>query len=225
MIAALHDVCKQFIVGKQTIPVLKHISLEIAQGEMVSIMGASGSGKSTLMNILGLLDKPTSGKYELFDKDVVKLSDNERAAIRNHSIGFVFQQFHLLPKLSVFENVALPLYYAGIARREFAAKVGEVLERVGMSDYLHHKPSMLSGGQQQRVAIARALVLKPAFILADEPTGALDSKTSSAVMALLHQLHRDLKATIVIITHDKEIARQCQREIQLKDGEIARELV
>lgn len=216
----LERITKDFYAGSKRIQVLKGISFTIQPGEMLSIMGASGSGKSTLMNILGLLDKPSSGKYFLNDKEVSELSDNERADIRNQRIGFVFQQFHLLPKLSVLENISLPMHYAGSDKKNIKPRVEEVLSQVNMAEYLHHKPMMLSGGQQQRVAIARALVLKPTIILADEPTGALDSETSKDVMGLFHALHQNLQATIVIITHDKQVSSECEREIFIKDGLI-----
>jgi len=218
----INQLVKHYRLGSQIIEVLKGIDLSIAPGEMVAIIGASGSGKSTLMNILGLLDRPTAGHYRLEGHDVADLSDDVRAELRNQQIGFVFQQFNLLPRLTAAENVALPLVYAHFAAAEQKPRVDEALSSVDMLAYAHHRPSQLSGGQQQRVAIARALVNQPSMILADEPTGALDSKTSSEVIQLFHQLH-DQGRTVVIITHDPSVANQCQRIICLADGCIVSE--
>ncbi len=225
LVIELNHIQKSYKLGEHSKCVLEDINLKISSGEMVSIMGASGSGKSTLMNILGLLDRPSSGRYLFQKNDVCVLSDRRCASIRNESIGFIFQQFHLLPRLSVYENVALPLYYADVSRDIFRSQILDVLEKVGMKHYLDYKPSMLSGGQQQRVAIARALVRQPKLILADEPTGALDSKTSDEIMHIFHDLHQRQNTTIVIITHDKSISQQCQREVFLKDGLIVSDLV
>ncbi|WP_367607598.1 ABC transporter ATP-binding protein [Legionella sp. W05-934-2] len=216
----LHQLIKQYHLGSQTIDVLKGIDLLIQPGEMVAIIGASGSGKSTLMNIIGLLDRPTSGVYQLQGTDVSHLTDDACASLRNQQIGFVFQQFNLLPRLTAEENVALPLVYAQVPLAEQRARVKDALTNVDMYQYAHHRPSQLSGGQQQRVAIARALVNKPSIILADEPTGALDSKTSAEVMQLFHQLNGQ-GCTVVIITHDPSVAQQCQRIIRISDGCIS----
>jgi len=216
----LKQVYKTNQLGKQNHTVLHDINLDIKQGEMVALMGASGSGKSTIMNIVGLLDKPSQGKYLLHGMDTSSLSENEMADIRNQTIGFVFQQFFLLPKLSAADNIALPLQYRGHSKKEVEALVLSMLERVGMQDKANHKPSELSGGQQQRVALARALIGEPNIILADEPTGALDSTTSQEVMALFQALHHQEGRTLFIITHDREVADQCQRQIEIKDGRI-----
>lgn len=221
----LQHIEKTYHLGGQTQRVLKGLSFTILTGEMVSIMGASGSGKSTLMNIIGLLDRPTAGEYWLRGKSVKSLSDDKQAAIRNQTIGFVFQQFHLLPKLSAYDNVALPLLYSPSSTGNDKERVLSVLESVGVADKAHHKPMELSGGQQQRVAIARALVLNPPLILADEPTGALDSKTSNDVLEIFHTLNQTTETTIVIITHDDEVSRACQRELKLVDGVLANETV
>lgn len=213
----LNQLVKQYQLGAQTIDVLKGIDLSIQPGEMVAVIGASGSGKSTLMNIIGLLDRPSSGSYQLQGHDVAGLSDDARAQLRNQQIGFVFQQFNLLPRLTAEENVALPLVYAQAIASNQKSRVNEALANVDMHSYAHHRPSQLSGGQQQRVAIARALINQPSIILADEPTGALDSKTSSEVMQLFHQLHSQ-GSTVVIITHDPTVAEQCQRIIRINDG-------
>lgn len=214
----LNQLHKYYSVGNQTIPVLEHIDLSVQQGELLAIMGASGSGKSTLLNILGLLDRPTSGSYKLNDKEVSTLDDNERARLRNRCFGFVFQSFFLLPRLNALQNVSLPLQYAGIPPSERAARSQTLLESVAMGAYGSHKPSELSGGQQQRVAIARALVNKPKVILADEPTGALDSTTGQEVMDVFLTLNQKEDTAIIVVTHDEHIAKQCQRIVQIKDG-------
>ena len=198
---------------------LKDISLEIAKGEFVAIIGQSGSGKSTCMNIIGCLDVPTYGTYRLNGKDVGKMNRNELATIRNEMLGFIFQQYNLLPKLNLMENVEVPLVYAGISRAERHIRAREVLEQVGLGDKLKNKPNQLSGGQQQRVSIARALVRNPPVILADEPTGALDSHTGREVLGLLQQLHKQ-GHTVVLITHDNSIAVQADRIIRLEDGQV-----
>lgn len=206
-------------MGKQSVQVLKGLSLNILKNEFVALMGPSGSGKSTLMNIIGCLDTPTGGKYVLNNKDVSKMTDDNLAEIRNKEIGFVFQQFNLLPRLSAVENVALPLIYAGINKKERTERALEALAKVGLADRSHHKSNELSGGQIQRVAIARALVNNPAILLADEPTGNLDSKTSVEVMDIFKKIHA-AGNTIVLVTHEEEIAKHAKRIVRLKDGEI-----
>jgi len=204
--------------------VLKEVSLSVNEGDMLAIVGASGSGKSTLMNILGLLDKADSGTYLLRARNVAGLSDDEAADLRNQNIGFVFQQFNLLPRFTAMQNVALPLIYRGVGTTEIKEKVLAALEGVGMARYASHRPMQLSGGQQQRVAIARALVTEPQVILADEPTGALDSRTGNEVMDLFHALHGQGR-TIIMITHDEHIAAMCRRRITLADGVVIAEAV
>ncbi|KTD34562.1 ABC transporter ATP-binding protein [Legionella israelensis] len=199
--------------------ILKAISLKVYEGDMLAIVGASGSGKSTLMNIIGLLDTADSGEYWLKNRDVAKLSADEAAGLRNQSIGFVFQQFNLLPRFTAHQNIALPLTYRNMSAAEREQKVDDALKRVGMSAYARHRPPQLSGGQQQRIAIARALVAEPSVILADEPTGALDSKTSTDIMNLFLSLHNEGR-TLIIVTHDEQVAQQCQRRILLADGEV-----
>lgn len=205
------------------IEVLKGIHFDMQHGEFVSIIGASGSGKSTLMNIIGLLDHPTSGSYLLNDKEVSHFSEDERSNIRNYTIGFVFQQFFLLPQLNAIENVSLPLRYRNIDKKTCSQLSLSILKRVEMENYADHKPRELSGGQQQRVAIARALVGNPSLILADEPTGALDSHTSKEVMDLFLELNQNDNKTILIITHDLNIAKQCKRIVEVKDGQVVRQ--
>ena len=213
------DVCKTYQMGDTVVRAADHISMEIHRGEFVAIVGQSGSGKSTCMNIIGCLDVPTSGTYLLDGRDVGRMNTNELAAIRNEMLGFIFQQYNLLPKLDLLENVEVPLMYAGVPRNVRRARAKQVLEQVGLGDKLHHRPNQLSGGQQQRVSIARALAGTPAVILADEPTGALDSHTSREVLAMLQDLHRQGN-TIVLITHDNSIAVQAQRIIRLEDGHV-----
>ncbi len=213
----LEDLRKSYYLGKQELPVLKGINLNITNGEFVALMGPSGSGKSTLMNILGCLDTLTSGKYILNGKDVSKLPDNDLAEIRNQEIGFVFQQFNLLPRLSALENVALPLIYAGVPKKERTERALEMLAKVNLADRSHHKSNELSGGQIQRVAIARALVNNPSIILADEPTGNLDSKTSSEIMNLVSEIHK-LGNTVILVTHEEDIAAYAKRVVRLRDG-------
>ncbi len=213
------DVCKYYQMGDVTVKAADHISFKIQRGEFVAIVGQSGSGKSTCMNIIGCLDVPTSGTYLLDGRDVGSMGRNELAAIRNELLGFIFQQYNLLPKLNLLENVELPLMYAGVSRSERRGRAKEVLEQVGLGDKVKHKPNQLSGGQQQRVSIARALAGRPAVILADEPTGALDSHTSREVLEMLKDLHRQGN-TVVLITHDNSIAVQAQRIIRLEDGHV-----
>jgi len=211
---------KVFKMGENEIHALAGVSFSIEKGEMVSIMGPSGSGKSTLMSIVGCLDVPSSGSYRLDDSPVEKMNDSQLADIRGRKIGFVFQQFNLLSRTSALENVTLPLSYTGLSARACREKALQALEMVGLKDRVHHHPSELSGGQQQRVAIARALVNNPAILIADEPTGALDSKTGAEIMDLFQRLHRDYGQTVIMVTHDAFIARHTERIIRLADGQI-----
>ena len=213
------DVCKYYQMGDTTVKAVDHISMQINKGEFVAIVGQSGSGKSTCMNIIGCLDVPTSGVYRLNGRDVGGMDKNELAEIRNEMLGFIFQQYNLLPKLTLLENVELPLIYAGISPAEQRQRAKEALEQVGLGSKLANKPSQLSGGQQQRASIARALVGRPAVILADEPTGALDSHTGREVLGILQKLHRQGN-TVVLITHDNSIAVQAERIIRLEDGHV-----
>lgn len=213
------DISKKYVMGSEVIMALKSISINIDRGEYVAFMGPSGSGKSTLMNIIGCLDTPTSGSYILNDNDVSDLTENELAEIRNKEIGFVFQTFNLLPRATALENVALPLVYAGLSSYDREEKAMAALEGVGLGDRSKHKPNELSGGQRQRVAVARALVNDPSIILADEPTGNLDSKTSYSIMELFQQLH-DAGNTIIMVTHEEDIAEYSHRIIRLRDGLI-----
>ena len=213
------EVCKYYQMGDTTVKAADHITMKIDKGEFVAIVGQSGSGKSTCMNIIGCLDVPTHGVYRLNGRDVGKMNRNELAAIRNEMLGFIFQQYNLLPRLNLMENVEVPLVYAGVSRAERHARAREVLEQVGQGDKLKNRPNQLSGGQQQRVSIARALVRNPPVILADEPTGALDSHTGREVLGLLQQLHKQ-GHTVVLITHDNSIAVQADRIIRLEDGQV-----
>jgi putative ABC transport system ATP-binding protein len=215
----LSGIVKNYKVGTIIVRALRSVSLEINKNEYVAIMGPSGSGKSTIMNIIGCLDTPTSGKYVLNRKDVSKLDDNQLADIRNNEIGFVFQTFNLLPRYSALENVMLPLIYAGFSKIERMERAKEVLESVQLSDRIAHKPNELSGGQRQRVAVARALVNRPSIILADEPTGNLDSKTSLDIMDLFDEIHK-AGNTIIVVTHEEDIARRAKRIVRLMDGEV-----
>jgi putative ABC transport system ATP-binding protein len=216
----LQDIVKTYRMGKQEVHALRGVSLRIDHGEFVAITGASGSGKSTLMHILGLLDRPSTGSYFLEGRDVATLADDEQAAVRNRTIGFVFQAFNLLARTSALKNVELPLVYAGVAVRTRRERAREALEMVGLADRMAHQPSELSGGQQQRVAVARALVTHPAIILGDEPTGNLDSKSSADIMGLLQQLNRERGMTVILVTHETDIAAYARREVQVRDGLI-----
>ncbi|MEI3173802.1 MAG: ABC transporter ATP-binding protein [Lachnospiraceae bacterium] len=220
MILKLEHIYKDYIQGKMTVPVLKDVSLYVEEGEYVAIMGPSGSGKSTLMNIIGCLDLPTSGSYELAGSDVLSLNENKLADLRLGTIGFVFQNFQLLPRMSALENVALPLVYAGIRKKVRRERAREALVRVGLEDRTSFNPTQLSGGQKQRVAIARAMVNKPKILLADEPTGALDSRSSAQVMELFQKLNEE-GVTVVMITHDPGIAHHAKRIVDIFDGEIS----
>lgn len=215
----LEDVSKAYKAGKEDIYVLNHVNLQIKDGEFVAIMGPSGSGKSTLMNIIGCLDQPTTGKYLLEEEDISHYQDKELSKVRNSSIGFVFQQFQLLPRLTALKNVELPMIYAGLSKKERQQRAEEALHKVGLGDRMDHLPNALSGGQKQRVAIARAIVNQPKLILADEPTGALDSKTSTAIMEQFTELNKE-GTTVVIVTHESEIAEYAQRIIYVRDGEV-----
>ena len=215
----LEAIRKNYFMGRQVLEVLKGISLDIFKNEYVALMGPSGSGKSTLMNIIGCLDTPTSGKYILNGHDVSMMEDNALAEIRNKEIGFVFQQFNLLPRLTALENVALPLIYAGMGKKQRTEKAMHVLDLVTLTDRSHHKPNELSGGQSQRVAIARALVNDPSIILADEPTGNLDSKTSYEIMDIFGKIHANGN-TVVLVTHEEDIAKFALRIVRLKDGSV-----
>ena len=216
----LKNICKSYPLGDSDLPILKNINLEIDNGEFVAIMGPSGSGKSTLMNILGCLDKPSSGQYLLNGKNVESLSSDELADIRNQTIGFVFQGFNLLSRTSAIENVELPMVYSGLDKAERRQKAEQALIDVGLKERMYHQHNQLSGGQQQRVAIARAIVNKAPIIFADEPTGNLDTKMSVEIMHLFQQLNRDLKRTIILVTHEEDIARFADRIIHIVDGEI-----
>jgi putative ABC transport system ATP-binding protein len=218
-IIRLTDLRKSYYLGKQELPVLKGINLLITAGEYVALMGPSGSGKSTLMNIIGCLDSATSGKYILNGKEVSAMHDNELADIRNQEIGFVFQQFNLLPRLTAWENVALPLIYAGMGRKLREERARDILDKVGLADRAHHKPNELSGGQSQRVAIARALINNPSLILADEPTGNLDTKTSVEIMELFNKIHEQGN-TVVLVTHEEDIAKFTKRVVRIRDGQV-----
>lgn len=218
-IISIQNLYKTYFMGKQSVQVLKGLSLEILKNDYVALMGPSGSGKSTLMNILGCLDSPTGGKYILNGKDVSKMPDNDLAEVRNKEIGFVFQQFNLLPRLTAIDNVALPLIYAGVGKKERTERAKESLAKVDLADRGHHKSNELSGGQIQRVAIARALINNPSILLADEPTGNLDSKTSIEVMKIFDKIQANGN-TVVLVTHEEDIANYAKRIIRLKDGVI-----
>lgn len=215
----LEDIRKSYYLGKNELQVLKGISLDIFKNEYVALMGPSGSGKSTLMNLLGCLDTPSGGKYILNGKDVSRMPDNDLAEVRNKEIGFVFQQFNLLPRLTAAENVALPLVYSGVGKKERMERAMEVLTRVKLEDRSHHKPNEMSGGQAQRVAIARALINNPSIILADEPTGNLDTKTSYEIMEILGNIHSEGN-TVILVTHEEDISMYARRVIRLRDGVV-----
>lgn len=220
---SLRNISKRYMVGSLESIILDNVSIDVEYGEMLAIVGASGSGKSTLMNIIGFLDKADSGSHFMQNKNVSNLSEDELAHNRNQYIGFVFQQFHLLPRLNVLQNVSLPLSYRNLSLKDMDEQSTNILKRVAMDSFVNRLPSQLSGGQQQRVAIARALVGNPQVILADEPTGSLDSKTSNSIMDLFLSLHAEGR-TIIIVTHDEHIANQCSRKITIDDGKISQEL-
>ncbi len=222
MIIKLSNIAKAYKIGTETIHALRSVSLEIHKNEYVALMGPSGSGKSTLMNVLGCLDTPSDGEYILNGISVAQMLDNQLAEVRNKEIGFVFQSFNLLPRSTALENVMLPLVYAGFNKADRLKRAQEVLEQVGLGERMMHRPNELSGGQRQRVAIARALVNKPAIILADEPTGNLDSKTSIEIMGLLQEIHRNGN-TIILVTHEEDIAQHAHRIVRLKDGLVERD--
>lgn len=217
----LSHIYKSYQLGAQTSPVLMDVNLHIEAGEFIALMGDSGSGKTTTMNIMGLLDRPDRGHYYLQGNEVSNLSDDDAADLRNAKIGFIFQSFFLLPRLNALQNVSLPLTYRNLSRQDIEKQAQASLDKVGLAELFDHTPTQLSGGQQQRVAIARALVGKPQVLLADEPTGALDSKTSQHIMDLLLEINRREKTTVVIVTHDLNIANQCQRIIHITDGRIS----
>ena len=220
MILEMRDICKDYPMGKTVTRVLKNVDLDVAEGDYLAIMGPSGSGKTTLMNLIGCLDVPTSGSYLLGGREITKCSGKELAEVRNKEIGFVFQSFHLLPKLTALDNVALPLLYGGVKKEERRERARTALETVGLSDRVDHRPDQLSGGQCQRVAIARAIVGKPRLLLADEPTGALDSASGAQVMELFRQLH-DAGSTIIMITHDRGIAHHADTIMTIRDGVLS----
>lgn len=219
LVIKIRNITRDFPLGNEVVKVLKGIDLDIERGEYVALMGPSGSGKSTLMNLLGCLDTPTSGTYELNGRDVSNMTDDELAEIRNKEIGFVFQTFNLLPRTTALENVALPMVYAGASKSERTERAKQVLTDVGLADRMDHKPNQLSGGQRQRVAVGRALVNKPSIILADEPTGNLDSKTSLEIMNLFNEIHK-AGNTVILVTHEEDIAENAHRIIRLRDGMV-----
>ncbi|MFM2017993.1 MAG: hypothetical protein RL007_1649, partial [Bacteroidota bacterium] len=221
-IISLSKIAREYLVGTEHIYALRNITLEIYKNDYVALMGPSGSGKSTLMNVIGCLDTPSAGEYVLNSKSVARMSDDELAEVRNKDIGFVFQTFNLLPRQSALENVMLPLVYAGVPKALRKQKAEHALEQVGLKDRMHHRPNELSGGQRQRVAIARALVNDPAIILADEPTGNLDSKTSVEIMGLFESIHQSGN-TIIVVTHEEDIAQYAHRIVRIKDGTVERD--
>ncbi|MBQ4837173.1 ABC transporter ATP-binding protein [Pseudoalteromonas luteoviolacea] len=219
----LTNISKSFCSGHTQLPILNNLSLSVAKGEMLAVMGRSGSGKTTLMNIAGLLDHPDSGEFELNGRSITHMPDNELSQVRNESIGFVFQSFHLMPRLCAWENVAIPLLYRGISEQEQKRRSLAMLAKVGLAERAEHKPNALSGGQRQRVAIARALVGEPSLILADEPTGALDPQVAQEIMELFLTLNREERITLVIITHDPRVAAQCHRTLYMQSGKLSTE--
>lgn len=220
MILEMRNICKDYPMGKTVTRVLRDVSLDVAEGEYLAIMGPSGSGKTTLMNIIGCLDEPTSGSYLLCGQDITACTDLQLAQVRNQELGFVFQSFHLLPRLTALDNVALPLLYGGVKKAERLERARQALETVGLSDRVDHRPDQLSGGQCQRVAIARAIVGRPKLLLADEPTGALDSASGAQVMDLFQQLHQS-GSTIIMITHDQGIAQHAHTIMNIRDGVLS----
>lgn len=216
----LNDIHKHYHLKEEPVPILKGITLSICAGEFISIMGPSGSGKSTLMNIIGLLDRPSSGNYLFDNDDVALLSSEALAKLRNATVGFIFQSFMLLPRMNLIENVSLPLLYQNVSHKDLVERSQAMLEKVGLGNFSERKPTELSGGQQQRVAIARALVTNPKVILADEPTGALDSTTGQEIINLLLKLNQTENTTIIVVTHDEQIAKQCQRTLRIQDGRL-----
>jgi putative ABC transport system ATP-binding protein len=223
-VISLKNIIKEYKLGKEKLRVLHGIDLEVQAGEFVALMGPSGSGKSTLMNIIGCLDIPSAGDYILQDQNVSKLKDDDLAKVRNESIGFIFQNFNLMPKMTALENVELPLVYASVPKKERKRRAQEVLESVGLGDRMTHKPNELSGGQRQRVAVARSLVNQPSLLLADEPTGNLDTTTSDEIMRLFHQLH-EKGNTIIVVTHEEAIAQHAKRIVRLIDGRVSSDVV
>lgn len=225
-IIEMRNIVKRFYIGQPNeLEILHGINLEVRQGEFLSIVGESGSGKSTLMNMIGALDRPTSGAYFMDGVDISRMNDTMLSQLRNERIGFVFQSFHLIPRTSALQNVELPLLYAGVSRKKRREKALEMLEMVGMADRIDHKPNELSGGQKQRIAIARAMINSPSILLADEPTGALDSKTGRLIMDLFHKLHKENGKTVVLITHNNDLAKETDRILTLSDGNIVNETI
>ena len=221
---SLINIVKRYMMGEEEIMALAGVDLSIARNEYVALIGPSGSGKSTLMNLLGCLDTPSEGKYILNGRDTSTMNDNELAKVRNQEIGFIFQSFHLLPRMSVLQNVMQPLVYRGIPAGERARMAADALEKVGLGDRMTHRPNQLSGGQRQRVAVARALVSNPSILLADEPTGNLDSKTSAEIMALFDELHQQGQ-TVIVVTHEPDIAAHCHRTLRVSDGKIVQDSI
>lgn len=225
-IIEMRNIVKRFYIGQPNeLEILHGINLDVKEGEFLSIVGESGSGKSTLMNMIGALDRPTSGSYLMDGVDISRMNDTMLSQLRNERIGFVFQSFHLIPRTNALQNVELPLLYAGVSRKKRREKAMEMLEMVGMADRMEHKPNELSGGQKQRIAIARAMINSPSILLADEPTGALDSKTGRLIMDLFHKLHDEKGKTVILITHNNDLARETDRILTLSDGNIINETI